>query len=245
MKKICPLCGTENDENARFCKECNEPLYDLKKEDEEAKEKIRSQKTEKQGILKNKKSIKLSSDKTFLKINKIIVIPFILILVLAIGIYGFNYISLQSKMNYVLKNDPRNEGIEVSVRYSHYINPSIIVYDLEKVSNTKSMADVFRVFMQFSEKVQSKDFNIVELSYMGKKKFKIKGDYYRKLGQEYNWQNPAYTIRTFPENLMLIDGYRAYPEWTGGLIGVLGKQMEDFNDFNMKWYLEDIVNEKE
>jgi len=22
MKKICPLCGTENEENARFCKEC-------------------------------------------------------------------------------------------------------------------------------------------------------------------------------------------------------------------------------
>ncbi|MDD5689758.1 MAG: zinc ribbon domain-containing protein [Caldisericia bacterium] len=27
MKKICPLCGTENEEDARFCKECNEPLY--------------------------------------------------------------------------------------------------------------------------------------------------------------------------------------------------------------------------
>ena len=27
MKKICPLCGTENEEDSRFCKECNEPLY--------------------------------------------------------------------------------------------------------------------------------------------------------------------------------------------------------------------------
>ena len=27
MKKICPLCGTENEEESRFCKECNEPLY--------------------------------------------------------------------------------------------------------------------------------------------------------------------------------------------------------------------------
>jgi hypothetical protein len=43
MKKICPLCGTENEENAKFCKECNEPLYDLKKEEKKAidKEKIR------------------------------------------------------------------------------------------------------------------------------------------------------------------------------------------------------------
>lgn len=35
MKKICPLCETENEEDARFCQECNEPLYDLKKEEEE------------------------------------------------------------------------------------------------------------------------------------------------------------------------------------------------------------------
>jgi hypothetical protein len=40
MKKICPLCGTENVKGASFCKECNEPLYDLKldKEKEKSKE---------------------------------------------------------------------------------------------------------------------------------------------------------------------------------------------------------------
>lgn len=29
MKKKCPLCETENEEDARFCKKCNEPLYDI------------------------------------------------------------------------------------------------------------------------------------------------------------------------------------------------------------------------
>lgn len=29
MKKICPLCGNENEENARFCIECNEPLINI------------------------------------------------------------------------------------------------------------------------------------------------------------------------------------------------------------------------
>lgn len=46
MKKICPLCGRENEEDARFCEECNIPLYDLKKEEEEVKEKIRRKKME-------------------------------------------------------------------------------------------------------------------------------------------------------------------------------------------------------
>lgn len=41
MKKICPLCETENDEDARFCKECNEPLYNIKAEEKEFIEKER------------------------------------------------------------------------------------------------------------------------------------------------------------------------------------------------------------
>jgi hypothetical protein len=43
MKKICPLCGTENEENAKFCKECNEPLYNTEEErgrEESAEERI-------------------------------------------------------------------------------------------------------------------------------------------------------------------------------------------------------------
>lgn len=29
MKKKCPLCETENEADARFCKECNEPIYNI------------------------------------------------------------------------------------------------------------------------------------------------------------------------------------------------------------------------
>ena len=57
MKKICPLCETENDEDTRFCKECNEPLYDTtnnnknkeidRKKHMEEMEKIRTEAREK------------------------------------------------------------------------------------------------------------------------------------------------------------------------------------------------------
>jgi len=163
------------------------------------------------------------------------------IFVIVIGIYGVNYLQLQSQMNDVIKNDPRNSGIEVSVHFGNYINPSILTYNLKSISGTNSMADVFRVFLQFAEKVKSKKFDIVELSFRGKVKFKIDGNYFQKLGEEYSWQNPIYTMRTFPEKLMNPDGSKAYPEWTGGLLGVIGKQMEDFNDFHKRWYLEDLA----
>jgi hypothetical protein len=144
-------------------------------------------------------------------------------------------------MNDVIKDDPRNDGVEVSVHFGNYVNPSVLVYDLKSISGTNSMADVFRVFLQFAEKVQSKKFDVVELSFRGKTKFKINGAFFQTLGKEYLWQNPVYTMRTFPENLMNPDGSRAYSEWTGGWLGVVVKQTEDFNDFHKKWYLEDMV----
>jgi len=176
-----------------------------------------------------------------MKKSIIAICTFILVAVIILfGIYCFNYFQLQSKMNDVIKGDPRNNGIEVSVHFCNYVNTSILIYDLKSISRTNSMADVFRVFLQFAEKVQSKKFDLVELSFRGKTKFKIKGDYFQTLGNEYSWQNPIYTMRTFPENLINLDGSKAYPEWTGGWLGVITKQIEDFTDFHKKWYLEDL-----
>ena len=47
---------------------------------------------------------------------------------------------------------------------------------------------------------------------------------------------------TFPENLLKVDGSRAYPTWAGGLLGVSGKQVEDFNDFHRQWWLQDFTH---
>lgn len=163
---------------------------------------------------------------------------------LLIVICGFNYINLQSHMNSILKNDPRNLNISVSVHYDKYLNLNTLVYDLKEVSNERSTADVFRVFLQFAESVKDNKFDVVELSFNGITKFKMTGVYFNKLGQEYSTQNPIYTIRTFTENLMKTNGTKAYSQWTGGLLGVMTRQMEDFNEFNKEWYIKDIVAQK-
>lgn len=167
----------------------------------------------------------------------------IFVTILAIGIYGFNNINLQSKINDVIKSDQRNQGIVVSVYSKVQNNKLILIYDLQKLSGENSMADVFRVFLQFSEKVKSENFDLIELSFRGKTKFKISGYYFKKLGNEYSFQNPVYTARIFPENLLLPNGSRAYTEWKGGLLGVAKKQIEDCNDFHKKWYLDELLNE--
>jgi len=147
---------------------------------------------------------------------------------------------LQSVMDKVVSND-RNKGIKVSVSVSESGDSRILDYDLINISGNVSAADTFRVMLQFSEQIKEKNFDLVRLRFQGKEKFLLKGDYFQKLGREYSFQNPVYTVRTFTENVYNLDGSRAYPTWTGGMVGVVGKQMEDFNDFNRKWYLYDWV----
>lgn len=165
----------------------------------------------------------------------------LIILSLSAGLaYGKNN-TLQKLMNEVFESDSRNKGIAVFVYYGD--KPSILVYDLIAITNENSMADVFRVFLQFAEKTKSYKFDKVELAFRKKVKFIINGDYFKKLGEEYSHQNLTHTMRTFPENLMNPDGSNAYSKWPDGLIGAEAKQIEDFMNFHKKWYFEVISAE--
>jgi len=168
--------------------------------------------------------------------KKVVIVIFILLIV----VFGI-YTQLQLKMNDVIKYDPRNNGIVVNVHFARYFQKSEIVYNLKSVTSNKSKADVFRVFLQFTEKMKNKDFKQIYLTFRGETKFLLEGKYFKTLGEEYSFQNPVYTMRTFPENLKNPDKSQSYSEWTGGLLGVSQKQIEDFNDFHDKWYFNDLL----
>lgn len=144
-------------------------------------------------------------------------------------------------MNSVLKADSRNDGISVWVHYSWWLNPREITYDLREISGDNSTADVTRILLQFSEKLKDRKYNKVILSYEGKSKFYFTGEYFQTIGQEYEFQNPVYTLRTMPENIYTFDDELKYGKWTGGWIGVMGKQFEDLNSFAQDWYLNDVM----
>jgi len=144
-------------------------------------------------------------------------------------------------MTDVLKNDSSNENIKISVYYDNYINLSKLVISIKDISEKNIRADVFRVFLQFAEKMKEKKFKCVYFSFKGDKRFMIDGDYFQGIGKDHSFQNPVYTVRTFPENLKNPNGIKVYSSWTGGVLGVLNKQMEDFNDFHNKWYLNDLL----
>jgi hypothetical protein len=167
-----------------------------------------------------------------------------ILIIIVGGIYGVNYVNLSKPVQYNLSQDERNEVVDIQVKYKYYIIPSTLVFNLKNVSEEAAAIDVFRVLLKTASSIQYKNFNVVELSYKGTMKFYIKGDYFQKIGKEYDEQNPVYTMRTLPENLFKPNGSHAYEKRTGGLLIVLSEQLEDFNDFCNKWFLDDLINEK-
>lgn len=170
-----------------------------------------------------------------------LVLIFGIFMVAAIGIFLFNFLSLQMPVAKEINEDPRNIGINVCVHLKYYMMPNKLVYDIRKIAPEASRLDVFRAFLQSASALQEKDFNTVFLSSQGNHKFFIEGVYFKELGKEYELQNPIYTSRMFPENLFSLLGEKAYSEWSGGLLGVVTAQMDDFLDACDEWFFNDFI----
>jgi len=152
--------------------------------------------------------------------------------------------ALQSVYDGVIKADDRNKGVQASAYYRDPFGTSVLVFDVKDVAGHNSRGDVFRVLIDFAESLKDKPLRSVELACLGKTRFTMDGSYFKKLGEERRTQNPIYTIRTLPENLKTPDGEQAYPEWTGGMLGVVNQQMEEFGDVHEKWYVDALRDAK-
>jgi hypothetical protein len=154
-----------------------------------------------------------------------------------------NYFMLSRALQKVIETDARNAGVLASARYAHYLPSSSIVFDLQGVGPNNSMLDVTRVLLQYAQAMKARSYDEVTLAYDGTSKFKMDGAYFHQLGLEFDSQNPVYTIRTLPEHLRIPDGSPAFEQWTGGWLGVVSKQMEDFSEFHKRWYLAEMTKQ--
>jgi hypothetical protein len=168
---------------------------------------------------------------------------FVIVLLVTV-IASWNYFSLHKNISEIAESDSRNDGISVFVHYKWFVNPSVIIFDIRDVSSTKSTMDVSRVLLLFSKSLKEKSYDRVILAFKGDSRFMLKGDFFRKTGKEYGTQNPVYTLRTLPQNVYNLDGGNAFSKWSGGLLGVLGKQMEDLSEFHKQWYLTALITPK-
>lgn len=159
-----------------------------------------------------------------------------IVLAVSLVILVVNGIRLGIPAGQTMSDDPRNAPVTFVSYYAWGVHPNIIVFDLWDVDGSASKLDVMRVLLQFSDKLQERSFDEVRLAWRGDTRFIIPGTYFQQIGSEYSWQNPVYTIRTFPENIVTHDGRPAFSTWTGGMLGVLGQQMDDVSEFHDRWY---------
>ncbi|MBP1885062.1 hypothetical protein [Sinorhizobium mexicanum] len=163
------------------------------------------------------------------------------VLVAVIGIVVFNAVSATWPAYRAKKEDPRNNKVMLWVYHQYAVNPNVIVLDLWNLDSNATMADVDRVLFDTAAALKARSLTSVSLAFRGREKFEMKGDYFKKLGDEREWQNPVYTMRTMPENLYTPDGRPAFDTWTGGWLGVIREQMDDHNEFHRAWYIEDLT----
>lgn len=157
------------------------------------------------------------------------------------GVWIFNQTTLQKPLERVLASDPRNHVVRAKVHFDGWIDTHSLVFDLTEVADEASQMDVFRVLLQYAKEQKDHQYQRVILAAYGQKKFVVPGDYFQQLGREYDTQNPVYTIRTFSHHVSTMDGAMPFPEPDGGILWVVNKEMEQVNDFNKRWYLDDFV----
>ena len=174
----------------------------------------------------------------------IIIVPAVVVAVIAVAVLAiwlYNQSVLQSPLSQVIDSDSRNKSVIARAHFDHWIDTGTVVFDLSDVSGESSSGDIFRVFLQFARSQKDHNYKQVVLAAYGEKKFTISGEYFHELGIEYGSQNPMYTIRTFPHHVKDMNGTEPFPEYTGGLLGVLNKEMEEFNDMNRQWFQNDYI----
>lgn len=164
---------------------------------------------------------------------------FAAVIILLIGglVYGYNYYTVNRPVQQELNSDERDSGIAFDAHYQNYVQLDVLVLNLKEISGEKTKVDVFRALWQSAFALKNREFKEVRLDYQGDARFILPGDYFNKLGNEYDNENPIYVIRTFPENVLNLDGQHAYQETTGGILGVMATEMDYFSDFSEKWYL--------
>lgn len=121
------------------------------------------------------------------------------------------------------------------------ISPDQIVFDIRHAAPTASMAEIDRRLFKAAEALQERSYSQVVLAYRGTGKLLLDGSQFKTIGETRSYQNPIYTIRTLPEHVTRLDGTAAFGTWTGGWIGVMGKQLEDHNELHGRWWARDAL----
>jgi len=120
MKIKCPLCGFENEEGSKFCKNCNEPLFKQGYSEDNPHTKEAGNEDQPFELISDEESYKIKKEnekkeKHKLIINKILII-FVILLVISVVVVGSRNKLLESKNEEKTTMDVLYENMEKSMQ---------------------------------------------------------------------------------------------------------------------------------
>jgi len=146
---------------------------------------------------------------------------------------------LTAERDSILEKDARNQSVEFNLR----TNGEELTFCINEISANAAAMDVFRVFLHTADVLKERKFEMVNLCFREETRFKLNGAAFATIGHDFEIQNPMYTLRTFPEKVLLPDGTPAYETHRGGVLYLMKVQMADFSDMHGKWYLNEMAAE--
>lgn len=152
-------------------------------------------------------------------------------LIAALVGYSANLFLLQEPVNDIIHRNSAFRGMEVSAHYEYWIVPGVVVYDLQKLSFRQTPIDVHTAFLEFAQKMRTRRYSRIELSYHGTTKFSIAGASFRRLGDEYAKRNFEFVLYSFPRLFHPEDHAKAPEPGTSDRDALL--------EFHRQWYGED------
>jgi hypothetical protein len=147
--------------------------------------------------------------------------------------YSANTFLLQEPVNDIIHRNSAFNGMEISAHYEYWIVPGVIVYDLEKLSFRQTPIDVHTAFLEFAQKMRTRRYSRVKLSYHGVTKFSIDGNAFRRLGDEYAKRNFEFVLYSFPRLF--------HPEHHVPALQPGTSDRDALLEFHRQWYGEDAM----
>jgi len=157
---------------------------------------------------------------------------------------SWNYFGVYGPASSAMAEDSRKEKLSARVHRQYGLSSSTIVFDLRNLEEDGSTTGVMSALFRSARALKDSRFERVVLSYKGRPKFYLQGEYFQTLGNDFGTNNPIYLLRTLPQNVYKLDGTKAFGTWTGGVLVVATKQLEDLNELSQQWYLSDWVASK-
>jgi hypothetical protein len=147
-----------------------------------------------------------------------------------------NYGLFQQPLDTVIDRDDRNRGMTLRAHWRWYVDPTVLVYDVQDAAADTKGVDVLRAFLQFAYRQKDRTFGRVMLAWRGTNRFYITGADFAELGRQYPYRSPVDAMVVIPPMVHRLDGSKAFPPRTA--LPWLEQQQQvliDFNRFINTW----------